>query len=546
MDYQLVGLNWLYLHFLHNYNAILGDEMGLGKTVQVITLLVYIAKIHKVKGPHLVITPTSTLSNWKQEIEKWGCGLTAGIYQGNEEEKKKVKREMESGSLNIVLTSFTAFERAGMHRDRNFLYSHGYVYVIIDEGHCIKNVTAQRYTRLMKLQSRNRLILTGTPVQNNIAELLTLISFVMPSYSTQITAIIERYKTNEEKENEKVIHYVKRILQPFLLRREKSHVLQDLPAKHIQIEEINMVSEQKTLYDSILTQYKENKNNHGNIQKEKFDNTCVIPEDIENMEDSHIFTSLRKIANHPLLIRHIYRGDKLKSVADLLYDIHYFEDTSIQKIYEYLYTQSDMEIDSLLREVEKENKRKKTVQTLELDISVYECSGKVRHLFHLLPSFIQNKEKVLLFSQWVKILDILQFILTYHGYSTLRIDGQTPVGDRQIIVDDFNQKEQYNILLMTTRSGGQGLNLTAANRSILFDVDFNPYVDKQAEDRLHRIGQEKEVYIYKMITKESVDETIYNISTKKENLEGFLLSEEKSSLNALATRVLSELVQSDL
>ncbi|ETN80443.1 protein, SNF2 family, partial [Necator americanus] len=507
-EYQHIGLNWLVMMYEKGFNCILGDEMGLGKTIQVIAFIAYLKEAN-VRGPHLVVVPSSTIENWMSEFIKWCPKIHLLTYYGSQDERKqlrhmaKKKKNTMYFKIDVVLTTYNMI--SSKHDDKKFFKNFSMHYVIYDEGHMLKNCGTDRYRSLMKVKGKRKILMTGTPLQNNLIELISLMYFVMTNiftkYCEDIGQLLQHFKQQGpalesgscsmyQKDR---IEQAKQILQPYILRRLKAQVLGHLPEKHEEVIEVEMLDDQKELYENVLDSVK------------GFDG------DTNNAYGALIH--LRQAANHPLLRRVQYTDSLVDKLAKTLcakekpYEKKRWEDVAEDLSY-----QSDFQIHQIC---EKFRSTKKFLLSEDLALE----SGKCRMLDKLLPKIKDKGDKVLIFSQFTSMLDILEVYMQIRGYAYKRLDGSTPVMERQEMINEFNNDEELFVFLLSTRAGGLGINLTSANHIILHDIDFNPYNDKQAEDRCHRMGQKKEVYVTRLISKDTVEADIHCLARKKLQLE---------------------------
>jgi len=320
-------------------------------------------------------------------------------------------------------------------------------------------------------------------------------------------------KAEELLSNEKIIK-AKSIMLPFVLRRQKSQVLQQLPKKLNKVEFIQLPERQMTLYDTIL---KEGRNEYKKDGKK-----------LQN-----IFMQLRKAANHPCLLREFYTTDKLKDMSNLIvHEIEYME-SDPGFVFEDMEVMSDFELSMLCQ-------NHKTLKNFQMPIEYVMDSGKIQYLSKLLPQLQARGDRVLIFSQFTMVLDILESALKHLKYKYQRLDGQTPVSERQELIDRFNESDEYFIFLLSTKAGGFGINLAGANVVIIHDIDFNPHNDKQAEDRAHRVGQTRDVTVIKLIAKDTLDESIHQLAQRKLELDENL-SKSGDSEKKIETKDLEEL-----
>jgi SNF2 family DNA or RNA helicase len=577
-SYQLVGVNWMRLLYQNNMNGVLADDMGLGKTIQTIAFLTYLSKSsylpkssEKYRLPHLIIVPASVLSNWENEFHKFAPSMTLLKYHGTQNERNELKYQIKSmvknGELNVLLTNYTIFERESSKNDRAFLLSLSFHFIVLDEAHSIKNINSSRYLHINNLQSYNRLLLSGTPVQNNIMELLSLLSFLMPKIFVKENCELLVHvfgwdnngsgkRNNSNNNNSDRLNELKSILFPFVLRRLKSDVLNQLTEKKIVTVKLPLTDYQRKVYDQMIEQFmakkrqtemdmlkqkeiderneikvntkKKLKKSNGlalvsspvskqqqeveeiidlsetPIQKMKDTKTTRKTEErnIVNLEKSsnseivkldddffsssdilttsaakHLFTALRKVCNHPLLLRLQYNSKDIEKIANIALQEEYFgKQCSLQQVIQEMTGKfSDYDIHQLCLLYSY------SLSSLILnEENLFQCN-KINYLKELLPSLVQDDHRVLLFSQWTKILDILEILMNYLNYQFVRLDGSTPIKERQEIIDEFNENQEIKVFLLSTKAGGLGINLTSADTVVLHDLDYNPENDRQAE-----------------------------------------------------------------
>ncbi|KAM9328933.1 SWI/SNF-related matrix-associated actin-dependent regulator of chromatin subfamily A containing DEAD/H box 1 [Gastrophryne carolinensis] len=499
--YQKIGLNWLALLNKHNVNGILADEMGLGKTVQAIAFLAHLYLLGNT-GPHVVVVPASTLDNWIREFNQWCPDMNILLYYGSQEDRKHLRYDILNKvvEFNVIVTTYNCAISSA--EDRGLFRRLKVKYAVFDEGHMLKNMSSIRYQHLMALNAKNRLLLTGTPVQNNLLELMSLLNFVMPHMFSSSTSEIKRMFSSKSKstdeqstfEKERIAH-AKSIMKPFILRRVKSEVLKQLPPKQDHIKFCPMTARQKELYESLMIRL-----------KKSFEGTE------KNSELCNVMMHLRKMANHPLLHRQHYTADKLKSMSKLMLQEPTHCEANPDLIFEDMEVMTDFELHRLCGEFSSLSKFKLGTELL-LD------SGKFEVLDNLLSSLKNKGDRVVLFSQFTMMLDILEVFLQHHRHRYIRLDGKTQISERIHLIDQFNNDMDIFVFLLSTRAGGLGINLTSANVVVLHDIDCNPYNDKQAEDRCHRVGQTKEVNVIKLIGKDTIEESMLKISQQKLRLE---------------------------
>jgi len=509
--YQLIGLNWLVLMHKQAINGILADEMGLGKTIQTIAFLAHL-KEKGDGGPHLIIVPSSTMENWKKELQLWAPDIEVVTYWGSQDERRHLRLQLVQDELDydVILTTYNMVISSA--EDRVLFKKMEFHYVVFDEAHMLKNMASQRYEQLMKIRCSRKLLLTGTPLQNNLIELMSLLIFVMPGMFAKkkeqlkkMFSLFPKQQDESERSNyekDRIAH-AKRIMKPFFLRRLKADVLTDLPQKTATVERVPMSTRQAELYYKMVADYK--------------DRAAKIAETGQSASgaDSAIgmLMNLRKTANHPLLIRDQYDDHKLGVIARLLKTRDSGHKDALESyIIEDLQTMSDFDI-------HKTCETYRCIEHLALGNHLLCDSGKFQLLDDMLPKIRGRGDRVLIFSQFTMLLDVLERYLKIRGHKYMRLDGQTPVQERGDLIDKFNRDEEIFIFILSTRAGGLGINLTAANTVILHDLDFNPYNDKQAEDRCHRVGQTKEVKVIRFTSEDTIEEGIHQVALEKLKLE---------------------------
>ncbi|VDD91189.1 unnamed protein product [Enterobius vermicularis] len=492
-EYQLLGLNWLIMMHKLKLNAILGDEMGLGKTIQVIAFLAYLKEVGT-RGPHLVVCPSSTIENWMVELAKWAPCINVLTYYGSIEDRMRLRAMATDTSVDLLLTTYNMI--GSRPEDRKFFKRFKINYAIYDEGHLLKNCTTQRYKNLMKVRGERKILMTGTPLQNNLIELISLMYFTMTKLFTEYCDDITQ------------------LLQQF------QQVLGCLPKKHEKVICCEMIEAQKRIYSNLLRQFRE-----------------VVSGEIAA---SSRLMQLRQVSNHPLLYRSHYTDDLVIQIGKVLCKE---EDDYSKKNPDYvaedLAFMSDFAISQLCSKYHSTQK-----YCLDGDIALE--SGKFKELDKILPQVKEKGDKVLIFSQFTTMLDILEVYLRIRGHKYCRLDGSTPVMERQELINTFNLSDDIFAFLLSTKAGGMGINLAAANHIILHDIDFNPYNDKQAEDRCHRMGQVKEVYVTRFVSAGTVEEAMLSLAEKKLELEKEITGEGMANGNAEDGQIVEQLLKKAL
>ncbi|KAH6941212.1 hypothetical protein HPB50_015102 [Hyalomma asiaticum] len=476
-EYQVKGLEWLVSLYNNNLNGILADEMGLGKTIQTIAVITYLMEKKRINGPYLIIVPLSTLSNWMLEFDRWAPSVVKVAYKGSPNLRRQLSQQLRSSKFNVLITTYEY-----VIKDKAVLAKIRWKYMIIDEGHRMKNHHC-KLTQILNTHysAPHRLLLTGTPLQNKLPELWALLNFLLPSIfkscntfeqwfnapfaTTDLIVLLHFQVELNEEETILIIRRLHKVLRPFLLRRLKKEVESQLPEKVEYVVKCDMSALQRLLYrhmqtKGVLLTDGSEKDKKGKGGTKTLMNTIM---------------QLRKICNHPFMFQHIEEA----------YAEHIGCTGSI-------------------------------VQGPDL----YRVSGKFELLDRILPKLRAKQHRVLLFCQMTTLMTIMEDYLTYRGYRYLRLDGTTKAEDRGQLLEMFNAKESpYFIFLLSTRAGGLGLNLQAADTVIIFDSDWNPHQDLQAQDRAHRIGQKNEVRVLRLVTVNSVEERILAAAKYKLNLD---------------------------
>uniref|UniRef100_A0A8C8CPA5 DNA helicase n=1 Tax=Oncorhynchus tshawytscha TaxID=74940 RepID=A0A8C8CPA5_ONCTS len=503
--YQLIGLKWLLLLHQHKLSGILADEMGLGKTIQAIAFL---ARLYQdgIKGPHLITVPASTLDNWVRELKLWCPSLKVLVYYGSVEDRQYLRHDILNNRVdfNVIVSTYNL--AIGNDSDRSLFRKLKLKYAVFDEGHMLKNMKSLRYRHLMAINAEHRLLLTGTPVQNNLLELMSLLNFIMPSmFSSSTTQIAKMFSMKSHEEQSRFerdrIAQAKLIMKPFILRRVKTEVLKLLPAKEEKLVFCPMSEKQQQLYQTMVGRFKKS----------------AIG---EKRELCNVMMQLRKMANHPLLHRQYYTTERLEAMSSLMLKEPTHFDADPVLIQEDMAVMSDFELHRLCQQYS-------SLDKYQLDKDLLLDSGKFHLLQTLLATLKTKGDRVVLFSQFTMMLDILEILLKHLGHRYIRLDGSTPIADRIVLIDDYNTDPEIFVFLLSTRAGGLGINLTSANVVIMHDIDYNPYNDKQAEDRCHRLGQTRTVQVIKLIQKDTIEGCMLQLGQKKLKLEQDMTAAEE-------------------
>ncbi|POS84439.1 hypothetical protein EPUL_006168 [Erysiphe pulchra] len=518
-DYQVVGMNWLALMYRNGLSGILADEMGLGKTCQVISFLAHLVETGK-NGPHLVVCPGSTLENWLREINRFAPKLTFEPYHGPQKERQAMADEILQGrnNINIVVTTY---DMAAKKEDNKFLRRLRPDVCVYDEGHMLKNVKSQRYQGLIRIPARFRLLLTGTPLQNNLQELAALLAFILPDVfkdlEEDLNTIFKAKATTSDSDHTALlstqrIDRARSILTPFVLRRKKAQVLKHLPTKHCRTKYCALHNSQREIYEGHLEQARQR-------VKARLENSKVI-----KTEEKNPLMQLRKAAIHPLLFRRHFDDAKIEKMADILRKkepINFPSHLKREHLIAEMHGGSDFWLHQWCRDYP-------SIAKFDIPDLAWMDSGKVEEMIKLVKKYKENGDRVLLFSQFSLVLDIIEAVLNTSRIHFTRIDGSTKIDERQSLIDDFRDDESITVFLLTTKAGGTGINLMYANKVIIFDGSFNPQDDKQAENRAHRVGQTREVEVVRLVTKGTVEEQILALGDSKLLLDGRVAGDEDS------------------
>jgi ATP-dependent DNA helicase len=464
-DYQIEGLRWLATLYDQGLNGILADEMGLGKTIQVIAFLAYL-HMRGVKPPYLIVAPLATLPNWILELRKWVPSMPVVLYHGSKQEREKMRREKLSkpDKFPIIVTSYEI-----CLADRPFLQLHRWKYVIIDEGQRIKNRESRMFRELKLLPSDSRLLLSGTPIQNKLEELWSLLNFCQPNVFDDLQVFQSWFGFHsigkdisvedivDQEQHQRIVTKLHEILRPFLLRRLKKDVEISIPGKQEIVLYANMSAMQRDYYGLI---------EHNHLREALV--ALGVPE-AEHLSQINQQMNFRKACNHPFLFGEPLSGGQ-------------------------------------------------PIGNVNPDILI-EASGKLKLMDRLLVRLHGAKHRVLIFSQMTEMLTILEDYLRHRKWKYCRIDGGVKVGDRQEAIERFNADPSIFVFLLSTRAGGLGINLAGADTVILYDSDWNPHQDLQAQDRCHRIGQTRNVLVYRLLTVGSVEIEMLEKQISKKKLE---------------------------
>ena len=453
-DYQKTGFKWLKVLDYYKFGGILADDMGLGKTIQILSLILSYAEEEKEnKKTTIVISPSSLTLNWYNETKKFAPTLKTLVIKGNSEERKRQINSIEN--YDLVITSYDLLKRdLELYETKNYNFR----YIIADEAQYMKNSTTQNAKAIKQLQGDTRFALTGTPIENSLAELWSIFDFIMPGYLFEYKKFKSLYEVPIVKDNDQsAMEKLKMLIQPFILRRTKKQVLTELPEKMITVLNNQMQPEQEEIYMSYLLQAREELNEQISIN---------------GFEKSHIkilalLTRLRQICCHPSLFIKDYKGE----------------------------------------------------------------SSKLIQCMEIINDAISSGHKILLFSGYTSMFEILQKELEKNNIKYFKLTGSTNVDERINLVNEFNENPEIKVFLISLKAGGTGLNLTGADMVIHYDPWWNQSAENQATDRAYRIGQKNNVQVYKLITTNSIEEKIYELQNKKAKLVDNMLDTKTSFIN---------------
>lgn len=524
-DYQVVGLNWLNLLWQNKISGILADDMGLGKTCQIIAFLSHL-KEQGTSGdqPTLIFVPGSTLENWCREFVRFSDKIKFTPYYGPQKERWEyqdtILDNISRGECDVIITTYDLTIRT---EDSRFMKKCRPKMCIFDEGHVLKNADTARYKALMKINTECRILLTGTPLQNSLQELMSILGFLMPDVfrdpkeaaipvADQLKVLFKHKAKVAEVDSHSTLLSAQRIqrartmLMPFILRRKKAQVLKHLPKKTSRVEYCELTKTQKELYEEQLEKQRKV------IQDRQ---AGILVKDHAN-----VMMKLRQAAIHPLLFRHRYTDAKLQKIAKACIKEEKFAASDPAIIFEEMQLYQDYQCHDLAR------KYPGALKKFQLQDREWMDSGKVKKLLELLKKYKENGDRALVFSQFTSVMDILGWVFDDADIAFMRMDGNTPIAERQTLMDTFYADTSIGVFMISTKSGGAGINLACANKVVIFDSSFNPQDDIQAENRAHRVGQTREVEVVRLVTQGTVEEQIYALGVSKLELDKMIQGEE--------------------
>lgn len=536
--------------------------------VQLISFLAFLRE-NGTNGPFLILGPLSTVNNWVKEFNFWTPDIPVVMYHGSPQTRGQIRRQQLKGDSKgakfpVVCTSYEI-----CMRDKKYLASYPWKFIVVDEGHRLKNFNCKLVKELKQYPSESRLILTGTPLQNNLTELWSLLNFLLPDAFADLEHFESMFDFSDVQDKEghkefiskerqqKTVASLHAILKPFLLRRVKNDVEQNLPKKREYILYAPLTPTQKELYrkikDDDIRAYLEEKA------------IARIGEKLEDSRVSEMKGKKRKAGSGTSTPNKSAKSSRGSTPASSIRSgrssrRQNYAEVSDREYFKQMEQESESEEEDDKEREEREraetlSKARKEVSQKKLQNPVMQLrlacnsphhfswpwapdadpdetlvteSGKMVMLDRLVPYLFSKGHKIILFSQFSKQLDILEDWATIlRGWPVCRIDGAVKAEDRAEAIEAFNTQADHQLFLLSTRAGGQGINLTAADTVILFDSDWNPQQDLQAQDRAHRIGQTRPVIIYRLATKGTIEQTLLEKADGKRRLEKLVIQKDK-------------------
>lgn len=456
--YQKTGYCWLKNIDMYRMGGILADDMGLGKTIQMLSVIVsYVQQTpESERRPSIVVSPSSLALNWKSEALKFANNLKVEVISGNANQRKQQIQGIKN--YDLIITSYDLLKRDyEVYDEANINFR----YMVADEAQYIKNSNTQNSKAIKSINAETRYALTGTPIENSLAELWSIFDYIMPGYLFDYRKFKSLYEVPIVKDNnQRALNRLKLLIEPFILRRTKKEVLTELPDKTITVLNNEMTEEQAKIHASYLVQAKQ----------EIADSIDIKGFEKSQMKILSALTRLRQICCHPQLFIDNYNGG----------------------------------------------------------------SGKLEQCMQIVEDGINSGHKILLFSVYTSMLHIIEKEMKARNIKYLKLTGETKVSDRIDLVNEFNSNSEIKVFLISLKAGGTGLNLTGADMVIHYDPWWNMSSENQATDRAHRIGQKNNVHVYKLITKNSIEEKIYELQQKKSKLIDNMLDTKTSFISKLS------------
>ena len=467
--YQKTGFKWLKILDDYKFGGILADDMGLGKTIQMLSVIVdYVQnsnqkdripgqeEIGNKKKASLVVSPSSLTLNWQNEAAKFTNELKTMVIRGTLPERKRQIEEIDN--YDLVITSYDLLKRdIELYKQKDYSFR----FMIADEAQYLKNSNTQNAKSMKQIKADTKYALTGTPIENSLAELWSIFDFIMPGYLFTYRKFKNMYETPIVKDgDEKVLEKLKMMIEPFILRRNKKDVVMELPDKTVTVLNNEMGEEQRNIYLSYLLSAKQEIAEQ--IELNGYENT--------HMQILAALTRLRQICCHPSLFMEGYQAG----------------------------------------------------------------SSKLEQCIEIIEEATNGGHKILLFSGYTSMFEFIEKELEQRNIKYFKLTGSTKVDERIKLVDEFNETPEIKVFLISLKAGGTGLNLTGADMVIHYDPWWNISTENQATDRAYRIGQKNNVQVYKLITKNSIEEKIYELQERKAELADNMLDTKTTFINKLS------------
>ena len=467
--YQKTGFKWLKILDDYKFGGILADDMGLGKTIQMLSVIVdYVQnfnqndrilgqeQIEREKKASLVVSPSSLTLNWQNEATKFTNELKTMVIRGTLSERKRQIEEIDN--YDLIITSYDLLKRdIELYKQKDYSFR----FMIADEAQYLKNSNTQNAKSMKQIRADTKYALTGTPIENSLAELWSIFDFIMPGYLFTYRKFKNMYETPIVKDgDEKALEKLKMLIEPFILRRNKKEVLTELPDKTVTVLNNEMGEEQRNIYLSYLLSAKQEITEQ--IELNGYENT--------HMQILAALTRLRQICCHPSLFMEGYEAG----------------------------------------------------------------SSKLEQCIEIIEEATNGGHKILLFSGYTSMFEFIEEELEQRNIRYFKLTGSTKVDERIKLVDEFNENPEIKVFLISLKAGGTGLNLTGADMVIHYDPWWNISTENQATDRAYRIGQKNNVQVYKLITKNSIEEKIYELQERKAELADNMLNTKTTFINKLS------------
>ena len=455
-SYQKIGFKWLKTLDRYKFGGILADDMGLGKTIQIISILLDYKRNEENPKTSIVVSPSSLSLNWKNEIEKFAPDLKIKVIRGTAAERKVEINQLEK--YDLIITSYDLLKRdVDLYKEKKYNFK----YIIADEAQYLKNNNTKNAKAIKQLKSETKFALTGTPIENSLAELWSIFDFIMPGYLFSYREFKTKYELAIVRDEDKdVMGKLKMLIEPFVLRRTKKEVLTELPEKTITVLNNEMNEEQRNIYLSYLLKAKQELQDEININGYEKSQIKILA----------ALTRLRQICCHPGLFIENYKDG----------------------------------------------------------------SSKLEQCIEIIEDGINAGHKILLFSSYTSMFDIIEKELKERNIQYFKLTGSTKVDERIELVDEFNHNKNISVFLISLKAGGTGLNLIGADMVIHYDPWWNISDENQATDIAYRIGQKNNVQVYKLITKDSIEEKIYELQQRKAELTDNMLNTQTTFINKMS------------